>query len=293
MSKIYLDGHGIDPGALENIVNGPDTAVIRLNIPVANINEWDGRAKSPYAVVLGLTQEELKQIIDYELLVLFNKDNGSFRTATEKDYMTAREEGENIECLTGVSAIARMIDAVSVEDIEKMQRSAAKTRMECLDKMETLNQEYDAADVTPEEATDEICDKLVGNLEEFTSVENRFNQAQMEMDSAIYIHKYGTSRLVMNEVRLFPREVKTIIAEEAGKVPLVAYSHLSSLCSRIDFANSRLGKFIAHEVPDIILKDSKKLVQKRVDELLSSGSTGDGHFAYMSLGDIVLRNMPV
>lgn len=304
MEKIILDSYETPEHLMEKIINREVKATINLAVPVAGINEWDTNKTNPYALMLGLSQEEFEQVLYYARYLVFSKD-GAFHVASEKEKIEELEKDSSLVALSGVSAIARAIDRLADSDYEKILEDSRKKEEFCMKRLEELNEEesseaeeIDTENVVIEDGPASEADFVEPPETEYDKVGKELCHARMLMDAAWYVRRFKSSRLVIREMKFFPLEVVTALQEEAKCNPYSVYHDISFLCRRILYRNIRLKKLLELNAPEIIIRNESRMLQEYIDALICNGKRGEpvvhdkesGH-VFSSLTDIILKSI--
>ena len=106
---------------------------------------------------------------------------------------------------------------------------------------------------------------------------------------------YGTEKLIVNEIKLFPVYVRGLLKEAWKEMPYAVYDielHYSRIRSRCE----RLSKLMDLGAPDVIVRAEKRVLQEYIDALVWNGAHGtylggrkEG-CALTSLHDLMMRS---
>ena len=291
MEKIDVKDYDDVYGNFEDFLNGNKKGVIRLAVPVANINEWYGKRLSPYAAVLGITQEDMEKVLYFARYIVRSED-GSFRLMDEQELHASGLEGVDSAHNMGLAGIKAALEGLTDKDIEKVISDARDTERACMARLEAIREE-EARQEDEEDGDGDFDDEAEPTEREILS--GKLSDARLRLDGAWYFRNYGTSRLVIEEIRLFPLALRPVLVSAGRHMPYAVSEGLERLYSRVAGRNNRLAMLMGVDAPEIIIRNEKRMLQEYVDTLIANGKRGmpltdsDGEGAYMSLDDIVER----
>ena len=252
-------------------LTGKTKGEILLPIPIINPLEWSGEKTNPYAVILGISQEDFECIVYYAKYVIKDK-KGKILVLNQADYIKAG--GDILNCMkdTGGEAIIRLLEGVTREHLKELYEESRERETKLMADL-----------VAYEEAhkDDEIIVCGIDEKIEFTedALAYRRNRTELEdvrytMDSVSRFLRYGTSRLVMRKIKVFPLELCTIIRKYYETNPMAVAYDLSTLYSRVIGCSNSCRKMLKGNVPALVKNSYACMLQRNVDALLCNGRTG-------------------
>ncbi|MBO4401173.1 MAG: DNA-directed RNA polymerase subunit beta' [Selenomonadaceae bacterium] len=95
--------------------------------------------------------------------------------------------------------------------------------------------------------------------------------------------------MILNVIPVIPPELRPMVQLDGGRF---ATSDLNDLYRRVINRNNRLKKMLTINIPDLILRNEKRMLQEAVDALIDNGRrgrpvTGSGNRALKSLSDML------
>ncbi len=95
--------------------------------------------------------------------------------------------------------------------------------------------------------------------------------------------------MILNVIPVIPPELRPMVQLDGGRF---ATSDLNDLYRRVINRNNRLKKMLTINIPDLILRNEKRMLQEAVDALIDNGRrgrpvTGSGNRALKSLSDLL------
>ena len=300
MEKILIDGYENNVlDNMEDFLEGKKKGVIELSAPVVNINEWYGKKMSPYALVTGLSQEDMEKILYYSAYVVFKGKD--FRIVSEAELREADKNGT--EVMMGAAAIKRIVDSFSKQDIDKTInecRDKERKHMAALDALyEEQKSSGDDMEIVeePVEYDQKTREPLPPKKTPIDVEREKLSIVRTKLDALWYVRKYGSTRLIMNEITMFPLQLRAILQEESKASPYSILHDLAHLYDGVAIRNTRIRKLEAINAPEIIMRNEKRMLQERVDALIYNGKRGKpasksgDDYPFSSLSEIVLKNI--
>ena len=280
---------------IEEYIEDGRSGVINLPCPMLNIAEWKANP-SFYNLLLGLTEDEFESFAYFGSLW----NDGADKEGKEK------KEHE------GAEAIKKMLEGL---DVDKGLEDARSKEIVLMQQKGKLFDLYD--ELGGEEAERAASQKLAAGIDEeggdfapsLTEEEQAVLDASKSIDdicsrleetrcllTALRRFKmYGTEKLVINEIKLFPVYVRGLLKEAWKETPYAVYD-IELHYSRIRARCERLSKLMDLGAPDVIIRAEKRVLQEYIDALVWNGARGtylggrkEG-CALASLHDLMMRS---
>ena len=288
MEKIIISSPKDIWDQFTDYVAGSKKGVIQLTVPVANINEWEGQGLAAYPLALGISREDFEKVLYYTACVVQEVGQTEYtpgQIISWEDAALCHENG--LVVLSGMEAVQCLL-ALSKDAIREKTKNALAVEREKMAEKEALYEEYkpDECDLTEEQELHlDRCLQALG-------------EARAMLDATSYVSQHA-DRLSVHEINVLPLQVRTILREEADRLPYSVFHDLEYQYVRIVNRNNRVKRLIQMQAPDIILRNEKRILQENVDSLIANGRRGnpsmknreDERCALASLTDIVLHNI--
>ncbi len=220
--------------------------IIKLAAPIANILYFHGSTANIVASILGLKVKQIENIIYYEsyLITQVNpKAEGKVKkwdVVNELEFRKLAQEcgEESFEAATGASAIFEKLKEI---DLDKMIK------------------EYEQ------------------KVKKFKTVEKIKGVDLQNLQILALLRKLKDSGnrpewMVWHGVPVIPPDLRPLVPLEGSKF---ASADLNDLYRKVINRNNRLRKFLEDDVPEIILKNEKRMLQESVDVLIDNGRRGN------------------
>ncbi len=210
---------------------------IELCAPVAHI--WFvKRIPSPMALLLGITNQELEEIIYFDSWIVLSKEKNIpvnvFQVLSDSEYRSLKEQyPDGFRAEMGANAIK---EALASLDLKKL---ALELRVEL-------------ASEKSQPKKKKIIKKL-DIVESFIKSKNR------------------PEWMILDAIPVIPPELRPMIQLDGGRF---ATSDLNDLYRRVINRNNRLERLIDLRAPGVIIRNEKRMLQEAVDALFDNGRRG-------------------
>jgi len=131
----------------EEFIEQGRRGIIKLAVPVLNINEWFAAKPSYYALLLGMTDQQLERIVYYASPVVAESNLDAFQAGQILDakefaeYEKLSEEDKaKVRILQGAEAVEFLISSI---DLKAKRAEARETEISCMQELERLWARYD------------------------------------------------------------------------------------------------------------------------------------------------------
>ena len=220
--------------------------IIKLVAPIANILYFQGSLASLLATILDLKTKQIENIIYYESYVVTEVMDEKLTKIRQWDVINEieyrnlmRECGwDSFKAVSGAEAIYLKLKSLDIENkIKELQVSVGKFRDSKKIKGNDLKQLKSLL----------LLEKIKksGNLPEW---------------------------VIWHSVPVLPPDLRPLVPLEGSKF---ASADLNDLYRKVLNRNNRLKKFLEDDVPEIILKNEKRMLQESVDVLIDNGRRGN------------------
>lgn len=305
----------------EEFIEQGRRGIIKLAVPVLNINEWFAAKPSYYALLLGMTDAQLENIVYYADSVVAESKIDAFQAGQILDAKEfaeyeklSVEDKAKVSILQGAEAIEFLISNI---DLAAKRAEARKAEISCMQTLESLWDRYDELggadmmhdlenrmlDTKPDE-NGNVCIDMSEQEQAVCDIKaeiqkNRTILAETRnlLTAIARIKEKGLKNLIVKEIFLFPVDLKGIMKHAYKEMPYAIYD-IKQQYIRVVNRNERVKKLIALNAPEIILRNEKRMLQEYIDALINNGIHGkpyvvsgsDEGSPAASLTDILLRN---
>ena len=305
----------------EEFIEQGRRGIIKLTVPVLNINEWFAAKPSYYALLLGMTDTQLENIVYYADSVVAESKLDAFQAGQILDakefaeYEKLSEEDKaKVRILQGAEAVDFLISSI---DLKAKRAEARETEISCMQELERLWARYDEMggddilhnldnrilSAEPDENGEvnlEMTDEEAAVDEVKAAIQaarTKLEEARCILTAVARIRTKGLQNLIVKEITLFPVDMKGIMRHAHREMPYATYDIKHQYMRTIN-RNERVGKLISIGAPEIILRNEKRMLQEYVDCLIHNGARGlpymvernDERCPAASLTDLLLRN---
>lgn len=277
----------------EDFIMGKKKGVIKLPVPVANINEWHRETVSPAALLLGISQSEFDKILYYARFAVRDA-NGDILLMTESEFVEAGYSLKDCYDYIGASAIKKLLDEMTEDDICDFLYKAETRERELMKALEILNTQFKAEDGYPVLARNNTMEPSVAKREDILA---ELEIVRCRLDAGWHFSRYKTEKLFLDEITLFPETLRTFLKEHIKTRPYVVYHDLAELYGSIVRScaqYSNIKNSFGYE--SIMSRNEARGLQESVDALLANGKNHEakrkwnGNFK-VSLRDIIMQEM--
>ena len=313
MEKIKVDSYTCVEDNFDDFVDGKKMGEIELAVPVANINAWHGTRLSKYALIAGISQIELEQILYYAKSVVTSGSMlpiGAVVSDEELRIPLQKDLGLNVR--SGLPGVLFLLDRVDTKEILSEARRAETEYMQKAEEIHTAldslpddeelsyteNEDKAEDEETAEEDIDPNREKRNALESELQELYGKLKHTRMLIDAALFIEKHKYTKFEIRKLELFPLKLRTALQEAAEAAPYGVYSDIERFCENIANQNSRTKKLIDLKAPEVIIRNESRMLQEAVDALINNGKRGepktwsDADHAPVSLSDLFLEGMP-
>jgi DNA-directed RNA polymerase subunit beta-beta' len=219
--------------------------IIKLVTPVANILYFQGGIAPLIASILKLKTKQIENVVYYESYLVTNvasrfKKVNKWDVINEIEYRNLLNKygTEKFTALTGAGAIYERLSDLDIDARVKEYREKVK---------------------------------------KFKDEKKIKGSDLKELRSLLLLEKLKVSGnkpewIVWKAIPVLPPDLRPLVPLEGSKF---ASADLNDLYRRVLNRNNRLKKFLEDDVPDIILKNEKRMLQESVDVLIDNGRRGN------------------
>ena len=271
----------------EKFLSGEEKGIIKLAVPVANINEWKDANPDVWPVVLGISTEQMDRVLYYMDDVVDDPgDSGLLKGKCVPHGISEmlRASGKTVTVKSGFEGLDVILQA---RDLKDMYEAARDTERQCMAFItEERNRIAEEHGEDCAEDTDEIANACM-----------KLAQARVKIDAVLYA-KAHYDRLRIDEVNVMPLQIRSILNEEQRTMPYAA-DDLKYLYNRVQMRNNRLKMLMEVNAPEIVIRNEKRTLQETADTLIANGKRGytimrtgteNDEIRMQSLTDVILRN---
>lgn len=202
---------------------------IELVIPVANTLFYQV-PPSKVALILGLSSNEVESIINYEVYIVLEKGNSSYKPMdliTDEDYIEVKNQYEGFVADTGAYALKYILTRLDLDDLAAELR--AKIKLEASRRFALL--------------------RRLRVVEAF-----RNSNSKPEW-------------MILDVLPVIPPDLRPLVPLDGGRY---VTSDLNDLYKRVIVRNNRLKHLLSIKTPEIILKNEKRMLQDAIDALFNN-----------------------
>ena len=278
----------------KDLLSGKANGVIKLCVPVANINFWK-TSLAAWPVLLRISPKEMDEVIYYAKDVVKEPGNTNYKPGQIIKYIDsykAQRDGSNLQVISGISGISELLKAaIQSQEPSLTLLLLMVSESELMAKCEEFYEMHDA--IPDDEWTEE-------DMRTIEKVHKELQETRSKIDAITQLgHKNIRNRLVINQIELFPDAVRTALSKFAEYTPYTVAEDLLYLYKRIINRNNRLRRLKELKAPDIIIRNEARCLQECVDTLIANGKRGipfardrkDQRCKIMSLSDIITQSI--
>ncbi|MBP5241511.1 MAG: DNA-directed RNA polymerase subunit beta', partial [Bacteroidales bacterium] len=267
---IVCDRCGVE--VTEKKVRRERMGLIELTVPVAHI--WFFRSMpNKIGTLLDIPSKKLEQVIYYEKYVVIQPGlaKGEDGKALEKRDLLTEEEYYNI--VDNLPGNSQLDDTDPNKFIAGMGAEAIYTLLKDLD-LDSLSAELRA------KAKNESSNQRKQDALKRLNIVESFREGQRRKENR-------PEWMIIQVVPVTPPELRPLVAIDGGRF---ATSDLNELYRRVIIRNNRLKKLMEIKVPEVIMRNEKRMLQEAVDSLFdnsrkASSVRTDSNRALKSLSD--------
>ena len=283
MEKILLDKADDIYENFEAFVNGSKKGSFPLPAGAANILLWYNRP-SPYSAVTGLTPKDIERTVYFSAwLVTDPKDTGLKKgdVLSDTEYEAAKTEYGygSFEAGQGAETFDTFLRSIDLDTLYDSLRTEEISHMAELEK------------TTGWRGTGHLNEKEKKHVRK---VRAELEDIRFKIDAVMYL-RGNPDTFLIREISLFPLNLRGAAERMSGVTPYGIFHDIESLYEDVFLRAERLRKLIDMNVPYIVLRNEKRILQETVDRLIANGmrgrpkTKGDG-IPLFCLSDLLLRD---
>ncbi len=219
--------------------------IIELATPVANILYFHGQTGNFVAPILGMKSKDIESVLYYESYLIKKVNDPKIKVVSQWDMINEIQ-------------YRKLLLEFGEECIEVTSGAAA-----IYDKLKSIN----------------LDEKIAELKKEVESIKNE-KKVQTSKLKSLRVLKILTNMkkngirpewIIWKAIPVLPPDLRPLVPLESSKF---ASADLNDLYRRVINRNNRLYKFLEDDVPEVILKNEKRMLQESVDILIDNGKRG-------------------
>ena len=202
---------------------------VELAIPVAHTIFYQV-PPSKIALTLGLSSNEIESITNYEVYIVLEKGNTSYKNMeliSDEDYLNVKNRHEGFVADTGAGALKYLLSRLDLDDLAAELRT--KIKLEISRRFALLR--------------------------------------RLRVIEAFRISGSKPEWMILDVLPVIPPDLRPLVPLDGGRY---VTSDLNDLYKRVIVRNNRLKHLLSIKTPEIILKNEKRMLQDAIDALFNN-----------------------